>query len=164
MYTFLPNSCNGQDQRRIHKKWQKFGQSMKIADFADRWICSAWQWIKFLFGNVNMCNREVGVLSSAQKSWLIIMDATLVVLIERGLQYFKVWRGWIFFPSFMDLGIGMWQMLYTWPDDIFPCGEFRMVYWVKIIFLTLESNLKQLNKGKDENLNYLHIMDVILHQ
>jgi len=30
--------------------------------------------------------------------------------------------------------------------------------------LTLESNLKQLNKGKDENLNYLNIMDVILHQ
>jgi len=57
MNTFLPSSCNGQEQRWIHKKWQKLGQSMKIADFTDRYIiCSAQQWIKFLFGNVNMCN------------------------------------------------------------------------------------------------------------
>lgn len=97
---FLPNSCNGQDQRRIHKKWQKFGQSMKIADFADRCICSAWQWIKFLFGNVNMCNREVGVLSSAQKSWLIIMDATFGGSDWEGLTVLQGLKGVNFFSQF----------------------------------------------------------------
>jgi len=50
---------------------------MKIADFTDRCIiCSARRRIKSIFGNVNMCNRKVGFLSSAQKYLLIIMDAT----------------------------------------------------------------------------------------
>jgi len=38
MNTFLPSPCNGQQQRQIHKIWQKFGQSMKMADFTDRCI------------------------------------------------------------------------------------------------------------------------------
>jgi len=38
MNTFLPSSCNGEQQRQIHKKWQKFAQSMKIADFTYRCI------------------------------------------------------------------------------------------------------------------------------
>jgi len=165
MNTLLPSSCNGQQQRQVHKKWQKFDQSMKIADFTDRCvICSAWQQIEFLFGNVNMCNRKVGFLSSAQISLLIIMNATFGGSDWEELTVLQGLKGVNFSSNFMDLGIGIWQMLYKEPDDIFLCGEFQMVYWVKIMLLTLESNLKQLKKGKGGNLNYSCIMDVILHQ
>jgi len=105
-------------------KNDKFGQSMKIADFTDRCIiCSAWQRIIFLFGNVNMCNRKVGFLISAQKSLLIIMNASFGGSDWEGLTVLWGLEEVNFSSNFMDLGIGMWQMLYKEPDDIFLCGN-----------------------------------------
>jgi hypothetical protein len=86
MYTFLPSSCNGQDQRRIHKKLHKFGQSMKIADFTDRCICSAWLRIIFLFGNVNQWSDDTWQAHSqyhvhcAHWSWITIDSAPSICL------------------------------------------------------------------------------------
>jgi hypothetical protein len=59
-----------------------------------------------------MCNRKVGFLSSAQKSLLIIMDATFGGSDWEGLTSLQGLKGVNFSSNFMDLGISMLQMLY----------------------------------------------------